>query len=260
MKSDADLYTLLGVDRDATVDEIRSAFRAAARANHPDRFVTYVQRIRATARMQDLNHAYSLLKDPERRGAYDARRQAMRSIEGARATPGDRTKRTSRAGISVRLAVFVAIGWLVASSVFAYFYGPPTPARSAADYVQVVLAALVVPPLLVLVAAFAVGIPSLIVARFFGKSFAERRAVTPTSDLRLVWDFGVRVFGLTVAGLLFARGIQLGLPGELVSLMLLAVVASFAGELVAMLLYVARLRRVVSKTDALLRVDRIESP
>jgi curved DNA-binding protein len=62
-----DYYATLGVDRDATADEIKKAFRRLARKYHPD-----VSREKdAEARMKEVNEAYTVLSDPEKRAAYD---------------------------------------------------------------------------------------------------------------------------------------------------------------------------------------------
>ncbi len=64
-----DLYAVLGVARDADVDEIKSAWRDLARALHPDRAPGDAD---AEARFQEAAEAWSVLSDPNKRMVYDA--------------------------------------------------------------------------------------------------------------------------------------------------------------------------------------------
>lgn len=63
-----DYYKTLGVDKDASDKAIKKAFRLLAQQNHPD-----ANRSDATAeaRFKDINEAYEVLGDPERRAEYD---------------------------------------------------------------------------------------------------------------------------------------------------------------------------------------------
>lgn len=65
-----DYYETLGVSRDATADEIKRAFRKLARRHHPDR-ATPANKDVAEAKFKEVNEAYEVLGDPEKRKRYD---------------------------------------------------------------------------------------------------------------------------------------------------------------------------------------------
>ncbi len=62
-----DYYQTLGLPREATADDLKKAFRKLARKYHPD----VSKEPDAELRMTELNEAYAVLSDPEKRAAYD---------------------------------------------------------------------------------------------------------------------------------------------------------------------------------------------
>jgi len=63
-----DYYQIMGVGRDASADDIKRAYRRLARKFHPD----VSKEKDAEARFKEVGEAYEVLRDPEKRAAYDA--------------------------------------------------------------------------------------------------------------------------------------------------------------------------------------------
>ena len=79
-----DYYATLGVPRDASADDIKRAYRKLARKYHPD----VSKEADAEAKFKELGEAYEVLKDPEKRKAYDQFGKDWKAGQEFRPPPG----------------------------------------------------------------------------------------------------------------------------------------------------------------------------
>ena len=80
-----DYYELLGVGRDATAEEMKKAYRKLAVKYHPDKNPDDAS---AEAKFKEISEAYEILKDPDKRAAYDRFGHAAFQGGGAGPRPG----------------------------------------------------------------------------------------------------------------------------------------------------------------------------
>src|SRR2546430_2613153 len=98
MATTSDYYDLLGVPRNASDEQIRSAYRRLARQYHPD----VNKADDASERFKQITEAYEILTDPQRRQRYDlfgstsgARSAAARAESARTARSRSRSRRAS---------------------------------------------------------------------------------------------------------------------------------------------------------------------
>src|ERR687885_290876 len=95
-----DPYELLGVSEVASADDVRRAYRSLARKYHPDANPNDPE---AEERFKEIQQAYEVLSNPEKRRNYDGRVRASsrKSGGGARAGAGGRPGSTNVSRVNI---------------------------------------------------------------------------------------------------------------------------------------------------------------
>src|SRR6266571_4075877 len=66
-----DYYEIIGVDRSASEEEIKKAYRRLARQHHPDTQTNEQEKKKAEEKFKEINEAYAALSDQDKRRRYD---------------------------------------------------------------------------------------------------------------------------------------------------------------------------------------------
>jgi DnaJ-class molecular chaperone len=73
-------YQILGISQKATPEQIKQTYRTLVKSCHPDLFVSGSQeQARAGERLREINAAYAVLSNPQKRTVYDAKLSKRRS-------------------------------------------------------------------------------------------------------------------------------------------------------------------------------------
>jgi curved DNA-binding protein len=125
-----DYYEVLGVTRSAAADEVKRAYRKLARKYHPD-----VSKERnAENRFKEVQEAYEVLRDPEKRAAYDQLGRDYRPGQQFRPPP-DWSQRFGQSG-NQRFSDINGFSDFF-SSLFGGAAGAPPPPEADAGYLEV---------------------------------------------------------------------------------------------------------------------------
>ena len=92
---ETNFYKLLGVGRSASADKIKSAYRERVKRYHPDLFSTAAEKAEATEKLRQINEAYAVLGNAERRHRYNQQFSQKPNVR-AHTTPAEKRRGTSR--------------------------------------------------------------------------------------------------------------------------------------------------------------------
>src|SRR5882762_1948793 len=124
-----DYYAVLGIPRDAGADDIKKAFRKLARQYHPD---VAKDKKTAEAKFKEINEAYEVLSDPEKRKKYDELGANWKQGAGFEPPPGWEARAGRRsAGADSHEFHFGGTGF---SDFFEQFFGGGRGSRFGFDF------------------------------------------------------------------------------------------------------------------------------
>jgi DnaJ-class molecular chaperone len=87
MATTRDYYEILGVQKNASAEEIKKAYRKLAKEHHPD-MVKESDKAAAEKRFKEINEAYQVLSDPQKRKMFDQFGHAGEGFSGAQGGQG----------------------------------------------------------------------------------------------------------------------------------------------------------------------------
>jgi hypothetical protein len=126
-----DLYIILGVPPNATIDEIKERYRFLAHAYHPDKFANDRQKSHATEEFKRINEAYQTLSDSTSRASYDSQR-AEKFRYGSQTSPRpprseEPRPRNPKAAVRLSriMSIFIVFLVMICGGIIYHNYLPP---------------------------------------------------------------------------------------------------------------------------------------
>jgi hypothetical protein len=108
-----DPYAVLGLARTATEAEIRAAYLELVARYHPDKHTGNPLEGLAAEKMAEINRAYEILSDPQRRAAYDRGADGFRVASGpawTRPAPGKNSRMVKLVALLLALPLLIRFG------------------------------------------------------------------------------------------------------------------------------------------------------
>lgn len=138
-----DYYQILGISRDADASKIKKAYRELARKHHPD----IDNSSNAEERFKEINEAYQVLSDPQKRQAYDQFGSAAfepgssqgQAYSNWQEAPGGFSFRTYSWGSQGPTFDFDATGFSDPFDIFEIFFGSRSPFGQAERLLRYIL-------------------------------------------------------------------------------------------------------------------------
>lgn len=246
-------YEILGVTLTASTEEIKDAYRNLVKRYHPDLYRTYIQKVWATNKMQEINHAYAILRDAQFRKEYDKSQAAREPVPAGRRADAEQTSRaqSTRAQPDVPerdwFQWFLCGTWLTVSTILFSFVKPYFD-----DSLLGYMVAVVISCWLGVVATGAISLVPILAWEQM-EEFDEKLSAAPSHPWR---DLGVRLALLATVVVLVLR---FGYPPDTKSFLSyfflgfgLMAILTLLGVSVALVLYIYRGKKVAETTKVLL--------
>jgi len=118
--AELDPYAVLGVSRTASDAEIKAAYHELVARYHPDRHSGNPLEDLAAAKMAEINRAYEILSDPDRRADYDRGASGFRGFPGAAPRAGFGVARRPNSRLVKIIALLLALPLLIRFGGYLY--------------------------------------------------------------------------------------------------------------------------------------------